>query len=259
MAPLPRSGPSPSGPSRSRLPESIRACLFDLDGVITQTARVHAQAWKETFDALLAARAGGGDWVPFDIVSDYERDVDGRPRDDGVRTFLASRGITLPEGSDDDPPDAATVRGVARHKDDRFRELASAGVEVYPGSVRLLEAVRRESRATACVSASKNARWVLEGVHLDDHFDVIVDGVVAEERHLAGKPAPDTYCAAADLLGRKPAECVVFEDAEAGVAAGRAGAFGLVVGVDRGGHVDALLAHGADRVVRDLAELLDGS
>jgi beta-phosphoglucomutase family hydrolase len=247
---------------RSRLPASVRACLFDLDGVITQTARVHAQAWKQTFDTLLAERAsaeraGGGDWVPFDIVSDYERFVDGRPRDDGVRTFLAARAITLPEGAAGDPADAHTVQGVARRKDDRFRELAANGVEVYPGSVRLLEAVREEGRATACVSASKNARWVLEGVHLVDHFDVIVDGVVAEERHLAGKPAADTFRAAAELLGRKPHECVVFEDAEAGVAAGRAGDFGLVVGVDRGGHADALLAHGADRVVQDLAELME--
>jgi beta-phosphoglucomutase family hydrolase len=241
------------------LPEAIRACLFDLDGVVTDTARIHDEAWKHTFDTFLQARAtaSGELFQPFDEHDDYDRFVDGRPRLDGVRSFLASRGIHLPEGSASDPLGSPTVHGLAEAKDaEVVRRLHAGEVSVYEGTVRYLEAARNRGLLTALVSASAHAKDVLKAVALSDAFDVIVDGIVADRRHLAGKPAPDTYLAAAADLGLEAAQATVFEDAEVGVAAGRAGAFGYVVGIDRADHRAALVEAGADVVVADLAELL---
>jgi beta-phosphoglucomutase family hydrolase len=243
-------------------PGMLRACLFDLDGVITRTAVVHAAAWKQMFDAFLAdySRRTGRAQPPFSD-GDYARYVDGRPRFDGVRTFLASRGITLPEGDDADPVGAPTVRGLGNAKNELvLATIRSGGVEVYDGSVAFLHAVRAAGLRTAVVSSSANTLDVLRSVGLEGLFDARIDGVVAAERGLAGKPAPDTFVAGAAALGCTPAEAVVFEDALAGVEAGRAGRFGLVVGVDRSApgddrHGADLRAHGADVVVRDLAEL----
>ncbi|MGW0336268.1 HAD family hydrolase [Streptomyces sp. NPDC003011] len=236
------------------LPEDIQACLFDLDGVVTRTAVVHAAAWKEMFDAFLREREG--EHVrPFE-EADYDEYVDGRPRADGVRTFLASRGIDLPEGTPDDPPDAPTVHGLGNRKNDLVLEkIRTDGVEAYDGTLRYLAAVRAKGLRTAIVSSSANCRDVLRAVGAEDLFDVRIDGVVAAERKLPGKPRPDTFLAAAKDLGVDPARCAVFEDALAGMDAGRSGHFGHVVGVDRTGQTDALYAHGADFVVKDLAEL----
>ncbi|MFE0862151.1 beta-phosphoglucomutase family hydrolase [Streptomyces rochei] len=236
------------------LPDSIRACLFDLDGVVTKTAVVHAAAWKETFDAFLRER-DGADFRPF-TDSDYDEYVDGRPRADGVRTFLASRGIELPEGEPGDPPDARTVNGVGNRKNELVLEkIRTDGVEPYEGTLRYIDAVRAAGLATAIVSSSANTRDVLRSIDAERLFDVRVDGVVARERGLPGKPRPDTFLAAARDLGVEPSRAAVFEDALAGMDAGRSGHFGYVVGVDRVGQTDALYAHGADRVVKDLAEL----
>ena len=243
------------------LPDGIRAGLFDLDGVLTQTATVHGAAWKEMFDEFLRSRAEqtGEHFVPFDAAADYHRYVDGRPRRDGVRTFLASRGIELPEGAPDDGPAAATISGLANRKNELVLEIIQrGGVRPFDGSLRYVQAARDAGLRRAVVSASENTRAVLEGAGLDGLFEVRVDGVVARERNLRGKPAPDTFLAAADELGMLPQEAAVFEDALAGVAAGRAGHFGYVVGVDRVGQADALREHGADIVVSDLAELLEG-
>jgi len=242
------------------LPSPIRACLFDLDGVLTQTAKVHAAAWKQMFDAFLAARSArtGEPFVPFDPVDDYNEYVDGMPRYDGVRSFLASRGIVLPEGTPDDPPEAETVCGLGNRKNELVLALIrSQGVEAYWGSVLYLRAARDAGLRRAVVSASANAGEVLEAARIDDLFEVRIDGIVAEREHLNGKPAPDTFLAAARALEVRPGQAAVFEDALAGVAAGRAGHFGFVIGVDRVGHADALRQHGADRVVSDLGELLD--
>jgi beta-phosphoglucomutase family hydrolase len=242
------------------LPDDIRACLFDLDGVLTQTATVHAAAWKETFDAYLAERARrtGEPFVPFDAVREYDLYVDGRPRADGTRTFLQSRGISLPEGQASDPPGAETVHGLSNRKNQILLErLRTGGVTVYPGSLRYLRAVREAGLRRAVVSASANTRQVLESAGIADEFDVCIDGIIAEREHLRGKPAPDTYLAAARRLDVEPRQGAVFEDALAGVEAGRAGGFGFVVGVDRTGQAEALRQHGADSVVTDLAELLD--
>lgn len=242
------------------LPDSIRACLFDLDGVITQTATLHARAWQQMFDHFLAARArtSGEPCVPFDIVQDYDQYVDGKPRDDGTRAFLASRGIQLPEGTDDDPPTAETVRGLGKRKNSIVLALMhEQGVEAYPGSVRYLHAVKRAGLRIAVVSSSTNCAEVLTVAGIADLFEARVDGIVAAEQHLAGKPAPDTFLAAAHMLGVTPAQAAVFEDALAGVAAGHAGKFGFVVGVDRAGQTDELRRHGADTVVSDLAALLE--
>lgn len=242
-----------------RLPADISACLFDLDGVLTKTAAVHAAAWKETFDAFLRRRADadGTPFVPFDAVADYDELVDGKPRLDGTRAFLASRGIELPEGRPDDRPGLDTVHGLSNEKNRRLLErLRRDGVDVYPGSVTFLRAVRDQGLATAVVSSSANTLEVLKAAGLEQLFDQRVDGRSAAEEHLAGKPAPDTYLAAARRLDVAPARAVVFEDALAGVEAGRAGHFGLVVGVDRVGQAAALAAHGADVVVADLSELL---
>ena len=245
---------------RLGLPSQIRACLFDLDGVLTQTARVHAAAWKEMFDAFLRDRAGrtGEKLVPFDPVADYDTYVDGKPRYDGVRSFLASRGIKLPEGDPSDPPSAETVYGLGNRKNELvLAMLKRDGVQVYEGSVRYVRAVRDAGLHRAVVSASANCREVLQAAGIEDLFEVRIDGIVVEEKHLKGKPAPDTFLAAAEELGAKPAEAAVFEDALAGVEAGRAGHFGFVVGVDRTGQREALVQHGADIVVSDLAELLE--
>jgi len=241
------------------LPSGIRACLFDLDGVLTQTARVHAQAWKEMFDAFLRQRSErrGETFVPFDAVADYSAYVDGKPRYDGVRSFLASRGIELPEGDPSDPPSDETVRGLGNRKNELVLALLRRdGVEVYEGSVRYVRAVRDAGLHRAVVSASANTREVLKAAGIEDLFEVRIDGIVAAERHLRGKPAPDPFLAAAAELKVPAAEAAVFEDALAGVEAGRAGDFGYVVGVDRVGQRPALLDHGADVVVDDLAELL---
>ncbi len=247
------------------LPQQTKAVLFDLDGVLTPTALVHAAAWKEMFDGFLRARFGDG-YRPFDPVADYDAYVDGRARADGTRAFLASRGIQLPEGSPADPPDADTVEGLSKRKDDLFnRRVAEQGVAPYPGSVRYLEAVKAAGLRTAVVSASRHCAQIVRAAGLEHLLDVRVDGVVAADERLKGKPAPDTFLAAAARLGVPAGEAVVMEDALAGVAAGRAGRFGYVVGVDRvdppdgTGHADDLRAHGADVVVRDLAELLDAA
>ncbi|MEU8044873.1 HAD-IA family hydrolase [Micromonospora echinofusca] len=242
------------------LPAHVTACLFDLDGVLTQTARVHNAAWTETFDGFLRRRAAvtGEEFRPFDPGPDYNRYVDGRPRADGVRTFLASRGIVLPEGSPDDPPDADTVNGVGNSKNVLLLErLRTHGVDVYPGSVAYLEAAVAAGLRRAVVTASANGREVVAAAGLEPLLEARVDGLVARAEGLRGKPAPDTFLAGARLLGVDPRDAAVFEDALAGVAAGRAGGFGYVVGVDRVGQAAELLAHGADVVVTDLAELLD--
>ena len=235
------------------LPPFVRAGLFDLDGVLTRTAVVHKAAWKQTFDALLAAYGQ----PPF-TDADYARYVDGRSRRDGVRSFLRSRGITIPEGSPQDPPNANTIAGVANRKNQLLVErLTTEGVEVYPGSVTYLHAAKAAGLITAVVTASANAELVIRAAGLEELIQARVDGVVAEAEGLAGKPAPDTFVAAARLVGVRPSQAAVFEDALAGVAAGRAGGFGYVVGVDRTGQADALRRSGADVVVGDLAELLD--
>jgi beta-phosphoglucomutase family hydrolase len=244
------------------LPPTIRACLFDLDGVLTQTARLHAAAWKQMFDQYLRARAEGGaaePFVPFDAAADYLRFVDGKARADGVRSFLASRGIALPEGEPADGAEDDTVHGLGSRKNDIVRSLiAKEGVDVFEGSIRYVRAAREAGLRTAVVSSSANGRDVLDVAGIGTLFDTVVDGIAASEHHLRGKPAPDMFLAAAQALGVRPSDAAVFEDAEAGVEAGRAGAFGLVVGVDRGGRSDALRSHGADLVVTDLAELLEG-
>jgi beta-phosphoglucomutase family hydrolase len=236
------------------LPDGVRACLFDMDGVLTRTATVHEAAWKRTFDQFLRATHPGEREF---TQEDYNSYVDGKPRLDGVRDFLASRGITLPEGSPGDPPDAATVNGLGTRKNELLlRELDEHGVEVYPGSRRYLEAVKRAGLATAVVTASANGEQVVAAAGLAGLLDARVDGVLAQRDGLRGKPAPDTFLAGAHALGVDPGQAAVFEDAVAGVAAGRAGGFGVVVGVDRVGHADDLRAHGADVVVPDLDRLL---
>ncbi|MEZ0109628.1 beta-phosphoglucomutase family hydrolase [Catenulispora sp. EB89] len=241
--------------AKTGLPKQIKACLFDLDGVLTETATVHARAWKEMFDAFLRSRPGP--FVPFDPVADYDTYVDGKTRADGTRSFLASRHIELPDGSPDDPPSAETVNGLGNAKNEIvLRLLDSDGVHVYAGSVRYLKAVQAAGLHRAVVSSSANCESVLKAAGIADLFEVRVDGVTIEKEHLPGKPAPDTYLAAAEALGVKPDEAAVFEDALAGVRAGEAGKFGFVVGVDRAGQAQALRDAGADTVVTDLAELL---
>ena len=257
--------PSPAlssgdGDARPDLPAGIAACLFDLDGVLTQTAKIHAAAWKQMFDDFLRERAErtGDPFRPFDRPTDYDEYVDGKPRLDGVRSFLESRGIALPMGSSADAPDAETVHGLGTRKNELVLQLIrQQGVDVYEGSVRFVEAARRHGLRRAVVSASTNCRDVLAAAGIEHLFEVRIDGVVAEREGLAGKPAPDTFLAAAMRLGVEPAHAAVFEDALAGVQAGRAGAFGWVVGVDRTGQTDALRRRGADVVVQDLAELLE--
>ena len=244
------------------LPYGTRACLFDLDGVLTKTAVVHNAAWKEMFDAYLRERSRrtGEPFVPFDPGRDYDEYVDGKPRADGTRSFLASRGIELPEGSEDDPPSAETIHGLGTRKNEIvLRRIREDGVEPYESSVRYVRAARDAGLRRAVVSSSANCRDVLIAAGIEDLFEARIDGVVAGREHLRGKPAPDTFLAAAQALGLGPQAAAVFEDALAGVEAGRAGRFRFVVGVDRTGQADALKKHGADIVVTDLAELLDQS
>ncbi|TMC53773.1 MAG: beta-phosphoglucomutase family hydrolase [Chloroflexi bacterium] len=226
------------------LPSEIQAGLFDLDGVITRTAEIHALAWKEVFDEFLTTKGQ----PLFDPIHDYDQYVDGKPREDGVRDFLASRQITVPD---------ETIEEIASRKDSLFLDLIHHdGVQTYDGSIRYLHAAQAAGLKLAVVSSSRHTTEVLTAGRLDRTFDAQVDGIVAEREHLAGKPAPDTYLMAARLLNVEPKQAAVYEDALAGVQAGRAGGFGFVVGIDRAGQADALYAHGADVVVKDLAELL---
>lgn len=240
------------------LPPAVRLCLFDLDGVLTRTAATHTRAWKQMFDGYLRERSErtGEPFVEFDPKLDYTRYVDGKPRADGTRDFLASRGIELPEGTHDDPPEAETVHGLGRRKNDLVLQLIERdGVEVFEGSIDYVRAVRDAGLHTAVVSSSANTQAVLEATGISDLFEVRVDALVAREHGLRGKPAPDTYLRAAELLGGGAQDAAVFEDALSGVAAGRAGGFAFVVGVDRAGHAEELAEQGADVVVGDLAEL----
>jgi beta-phosphoglucomutase family hydrolase len=248
-------------PETLGLPGTVRACLFDLDGVLTDTASVHATAWKEMFDRFLEQRAAqtGEPFRPFDAHDDYDAYVDGKPRLDGTRSFLESRGIDLPLGDPGDAEWAPTLHGLSNAKNRLVQHVLDRdGVHVYPGSRRYLQAVADAGLRRAVVSSSANTAHVLDVAGLARMVEVRVDGLVAAERGLAGKPAPDTFLAAAQLLGVEAGEAAVFEDALAGVAAGRAGRFGRVVGVDRVGQADALREHGADVVVKDLADLLAG-
>jgi beta-phosphoglucomutase family hydrolase len=245
--------------------DTYGAWLFDMDGVLTKTATVHAAAWAQTFNEFLTQESTrtGTTYAPFDPEADYEQYVDGEPRDDGVRNFLAARSIMLPEGSDDDPPDARTVKGIGNRKNDLvLTVLKTKGVDVYDGAVALVRRLRTLKVKVAVVSASENTQAALEAAGIATLFDARVDGHVVKDKHLAGKPAPDSYLEGARVLGVEPDKCVVVEDALAGVAAGQAGDFGLVVGVDNHDsgpvheYADALRTKGADIVVRDLAELL---
>lgn len=235
------------------------AVILDLDGVLTRTARQHARAWKRMFDAFLAAPAGGAaeDRRPFDMASDYPRYVDGKPRLDGVRSFLESRGIRLPEGGEDDGPDRDTVHGLGARKNRFFLELLDREpVETFDDAVEQLHRWRGQGLATALITSSRNGRRVLAAAGLESAFDVVVDGADAARLGLPGKPAPDVFLHAARSLGVEPGRAIVVEDAISGVEAGRAGGFGLVVGVARDGG-GALAAAGADLVVRDLREVGD--
>ncbi len=238
--------------------ERWKAVLFDLDGVLTQTAKLHAAAWKEMFDAYLRERAArtGERFREFDIATDYKKYIDGKLRQDGVRSFLASRAIELPEGSPEDPPDRETVHGLGNRKNELVLELIrTRGVELYDSSVAWARWLKEHGVKTAVVSASRNCRAVLEKTGIADLFDVVVDGEVAHEKGLAGKPSPETFLEAARRLGVAPPEAIVVEDAVSGVEAGCRGGFGLVIGVDRKGDPEALRAAGAHIVVQDLAEL----
>lgn len=239
------------------LPDGVTACLFDLDGVLTNTAAVHEAAWKRTFDAVLSERADGGEFRPFDNA-DYLEYVDGKPRAAGVRDFLASRGIVLPDGTPDDGPDANTINGVGNRKNQELlRRIQEDGVEVFEGSRRYLQAARDAGLRRAVVSSSANTEAVLKVTGLAPLVELRVDGVTIRNEKLAGKPAPDTFLAAAARLGVTAAQAAVFEDALSGVQAGRAGQFAAVIGVDRVGQADALRDNGASVVVSDLAQLLD--
>jgi beta-phosphoglucomutase family hydrolase len=241
------------------LPGDITACLFDLDGILTQTASVHRAAWQESFDACLHQWGPVSEPpAPFDPAADYNRYVDGRARADGVRSFLASRGITLAEGAPDDPPERDTVHGVGNRKNQIvLRRIREDGVQVFEGGVAYVAATRHIGMRRALVSASQNTREILRVTGLTELFEVIVDGVVARDEGLRGKPDPDTFLAATRRLGVPARQSAVFEDAIAGVAAGRAGGFGFVVGVDRVGQAEELRRHGADVVVGDPVELLE--
>jgi beta-phosphoglucomutase family hydrolase len=239
-------------------PHEFDAAIFDMDGVITRTATLHAWAWKQTFDEFLAHREprGGGRQAPFDIEADYLAYVDGKPRHEGVRSFLAARGIELPEGDPTDGPDSATVCGLGGRKDRLFVErMRRDGVEVFGSTIALIRALRDRGVKTGVVTASRNGREVLRSAGLEDLFEARIDGLDAELLGLRGKPHPDPFLKCTELLGVPPGRTVVIEDAVSGVEAGRRGGFGLVVGVDRGGNREALAAHGADLVVADLGEL----
>jgi beta-phosphoglucomutase family hydrolase len=247
------------GPESVGLAGDVGGCLFDLDGVLTHTASVHAAAWKETFDAFLRERSSCGDtpFTPFDAHTDYDAYVDGKPREEGIRSFVMSRGIVLPDGGPGDDVGAQTVWALGARKNELLqRRLREDKVQVYPGSLEYLHAIRQRGIPCAVVSSSTNCSLVLEAAGIADLFALQVDGVTAKRQNLAGKPAPDTYLFAARYLGVEPARCVVFEDAIAGVEAARAGCFGQVIGVNRVGQAEALRAHGATIVVSDLADLL---
>jgi beta-phosphoglucomutase family hydrolase len=242
------------------LPEGVTACLFDLDGVLTDTASVHMAAWKKTFDELLAGQTGddGKAQRPFDH-SDYLAYVDGKPRSAGVRDFLASRGIALPEGEPDDPPGSDTVNAVGNRKNvDVVATIRAGGVEVFEGSRRYLKAAKEAGLRRAVVSSSANTADVLAVTGMDAYVELRVDGVTIRDEGIPGKPNPDTFLKAAALLGVEPVQAAVFEDAIAGVQAGRAGHFGAVIGVDRVGQADALRENGASIVVTDLSQLMEG-
>lgn len=235
------------------------AVLFDLDGVLTATAKVHAATWKKIFDEYLRKRAteNNESFQPFDIQSDYKLYVDGKPRYDGARDFLESRGIHLPEGTPDSPPDSETVCGLGNRKDKIIqRVIESDGVEAYDGSVALVRHLRSQGIKTAVVTSSHHGGPVVEAAGIADLFDLQVDGNVIDRLKLAGKPAPDAFLKAAEDLGVEPKRAVVVEDALSGVQAGRNGGFGLVVGVARHDNADELKANGADMVVIDLGEML---
>jgi beta-phosphoglucomutase family hydrolase len=240
-------------------PDRFDAVLFDLDGVVTDTAKLHAACWKKAFDAFLKKRAGekGAPLKPFDLEADYEKYVDGKPRYDGVQSFLDSRGIDLPYGDPADSSDKETVCGLGNLKDELFeKDLKSGGVDVFEGTVAWIQRLRKLGIKTAIVSSSKHCNPVLEAAGISDLFQARVDGNMADDSNLKGKPAPDTYLRAAEMLGVQPGRAVVVEDAISGVQAGRNGKFGLVIGVDRQGDADALRENGADLVVTDLADLL---
>ena len=242
---------------RLGLPDEIEVCLFDLDGVLTDTASVHAAAWKHMFDDFLRSR-DGADFRPFDPHDDYDRYVDGKPREDGVRDFLRSRGITLPDGRPDDKPTENTVYGLGNRKNAEVqRRITESGVTVFEGSLRYLQAAEAAGLRRFVVSSSANTTLVLRVTGLAKFIEGQIDGHTLAEKHIPGKPKPDSFLAGAALAGVSPDRAAVFEDALAGVAAGRAGGFGYVVGVDRVGQADELRAHGADTVVKDLAELLE--
>jgi beta-phosphoglucomutase family hydrolase len=236
------------------------AILFDLDGVITNTANLHAMCWKKTFDEYLQKRARqtGEAFRPFDVAADYLLHVDGKPRFDGVRDFLKSRGIELPEGDTEDPADAETVCGLGNRKNDLVSDaIAEVGVVPYVGSVRFIHRIRRDGFKIAVVTSSQNCSAVLDAAKLSEFFQVRVDGNVIEAQRLAGKPAPDTFLMAARLLGVEPKRSVVIEDAISGVQAGSDGDFGLVIGIARKNNAEELMRHGAHLVVSDLDELID--
>jgi beta-phosphoglucomutase family hydrolase len=240
-------------------PERFDAVLFDLDGVLTDTAKVHAACWKKMFDEFLRKRAEsrGEEFRPFSITEDYYLYVDGRLRSDGVRYFLRSRNINLPEGDPDAPPESETVSGLGNRKNDMVNALMeSEGIDVYPDSIAWVRLLREQGYKTAVVSASSNCKTVLNSAKILDLFDTIVDGTVAADLGLAGKPSPDTYLKAAEQLGAEPKRTVVVEDAISGVQAGRSGGFGLVIGVARKGNIKELKENGADLVVTDLSELI---
>lgn len=251
--------PDGGGAESVGLAKGLRACLFDLDGVLTKTATVHVAAWKEMFDAYLRTSADrtGAPFAAFDPAADYDSYVDGKSRIDGTRSFLASRDITLPDGGREDAPGTETVYGLGNAKNEiLLRKMREDGVEVFDGSVRFVQAVRRAGLLCAVVSSSANCQAMLAAANIEDLFDRRVDALTARRENLKGKPAPDMFLAAARELGIAPGECAVFEDALAGVEAGRAGGFGLVVGVDRAGQAQALLDHGASIVVSDLMDVL---
>ena len=236
------------------------AVLFDLDGVVTNTAKLHAACWKQMFDEYLQKRAGerAEAFCPFDLATDYRLYLDGKPRFDGVRDFLASRGIKLPEGDSDDPPKVETVRGLGNRKNELVSNaIERIGVEAYEGSIRFIDQLRRDKFKIALVTSSENCAAVLKAAKLESFFDVRVDGHMVEKQNLAGKPAPDTFLMAAKLLGVEPRRAVVVEDAISGVQAGSSGNFGLVIGVARKGDADELKKNGADVVVNDLSELVN--
>jgi len=239
-------------------PDNFQAVLFDLDGVLTMTMPLHAACWKRMFDDYLRQRAQSGDeeFHPFEIASDYHVHVDGKLRQDGVRSFLVARGIELPEGEPDDPPERETVHGLGNRKNEMVNQaIATEGVEVIHGSLEMAHRLRSRGVRTAVVSASKNCRTVLKVCGIESLFEVVVDGKLAARLGLPGKPSPATFLEAARKLQVEPAQTVVVEDAIAGVQAGRAGGFGLVIGIDHHDQPQSLLQAGADLVVKDLSEL----